>query len=244
MFEDDELFVSTNLSEIPKCWDNPEWIKNRADKSVLYVATYYPDKILNKYVINFEEVKFLYINCDINEDIDTRNSKENNCKGHYHFLETEIYRTTFFNIITKFKNLETLELYAVYMNDEVYMNIAENVPLKKLIIEFGGFDDFESFNDQVFEKLIKIPSLETFCLKKYYLNNFPKGPSNIKQLCLQHCYYDGTKLKENDDIIKKTFKEKLKTYKNLEIINISFFDENDVKWCLENFPNIDKNYYE
>lgn len=225
----------------PKYCSDPELVKNRPDKSVLYINTHHPDDILNKNVINFDEIKTVYLNVNVDCFEKTAKYKLNT----YYFEDNFDENPDFYKTLIRFKNLESLYLDEVYLHDDYWIEIFDNLKSLKTLV-CTGHNHFAKISDNVFKKIISIPSLEKLQLYSYYMYNFPEVPSNLKRLLTERCIFwdDRENIKEQ----KTLFLNKLITYKKLEVISfngrgynvkISKKERNEAKELLrKNLPNI------
>lgn len=190
---DDEIFDEIKTNDL-------ELVKNVSDKSIFYIDTIYPEKMISEKKLNYEEIKILYFS-DNPRPYDFVNFEDNN-----KFDEKEFY-----NILTKFKNLEVLYLNDFFCMLIIWVKLFDDLKfLKKLV--YKGSRYYEIDNNTI-EKIINIPTLKEFVLEKCEIRDFPEVSSNLEKLIIKNCIFYG----ENQ---KELFLRKLTKYKNLKVIFI------------------------
>jgi hypothetical protein len=160
-----------------------------------------------------------------------------------------------FKNIVDFTNLEYLNIQNIALETKYWVQFAINSKcLKELHIE-GDRDSYDcfNFNEEAFESLLKIPTLEKVSLLFMSTNFFPKGSptetgnemmkkqSNVKDLYIGYWlrvdYMDGDFYNVSKDF-SKSFVNNLGTFIHLEKLK---FDNIQTKYCNRELNNVIKN---
>ena len=167
---------------------NPYKTRDRPDKSILVISgTRKPELFLKPDVAFPELVKCLYIGlCDSYNSLGKNDSfsEEERDEELYYDFAVKYYTRDLCKDIVHFHNLEHLTANGLQLTNELWCQFVNNSKhLKEIYLSNNEYDcDYFDFDEEILEKVFKIPTLEKVYISQLDLPFFPKGPSNIQDL--------------------------------------------------------------
>jgi len=217
--------------------DDLDAVKNRKDRSVLTICSMHPERFLSADVAHPNEVKHLTIILGFENDEEFYYSRS---------VDKQLDKSWFYKYtdslcsdIINFHNLETLVAEDLKLSTDLWIKFANNSKHLKEIRFSGTYnhgeicDDFEfDKKEEALDALFKIPTLEKVYMNLIDLPYFPPGPSNIKQLELDHVVCEDCRMSEsylktpeneiNSKNIKAIYRQNLPTHTNIKSLVLRY----------------------
>jgi hypothetical protein len=164
-----------------------EDVKNRQDREVLTIQTMFPEKLLVPHASYPDQVKHLRI--DFLEFKDGFELMEKWLYSSHSECQWVYNKDNIYGDMLYFTQLETLEIYDLYLSSDMWTRFAQAARcLKKIVFASHANIGCECMILQTdgLEAILKIPTLEEVLFENVNLPCFPKGPSNMKKLLIHN----------------------------------------------------------
>jgi hypothetical protein len=219
--------------------------RNREDRTVLTICSKKPEKLLAPDVAHPKEVKHLSLTlatndteyecfCDI-VNTDKEDEFEKCDCVNWWYAEEDLCKD-----LVHFTHLESLTLYDVNLDNDIYIELAKNSTcLKELNLEETNNGDPSGFlnlngNSDVTKKpvnetkqrgleaMFAIPSLRKVSFAYCNMKFFPKGPSSIEELSMRAVMTNLHLIEEKEELKKIyiEFGNNFRTHQNLKILKL------------------------